>query len=224
MKRPLAISAYSTLIFDCDGVVLNSNKVKTNAFYQVNLPYGESAAEAMVEYHVVNGGISRYEKFSHFLTHIAPREVTGPNLAALLKTYAEQVQEGLLSCTIAPGLEALRQQTPNSRWLIVSGGDQAELRYVFEHRGIAKLFDGGIFGSPNDKNKILADKIANGSIKKPSVFLGDSKYDYMIAKLSELDFLFVSEWTEEVQGYESWCELNKITYILGLRERCYEYN
>ena len=38
------ITDYASLVFDCDGVVLNSNKVKTEAFYQAVLPYGEAAA------------------------------------------------------------------------------------------------------------------------------------------------------------------------------------
>ncbi len=41
---------YKSLIFDCDGVVLNSNKAKTEAFYKAALPYGEQAASALVEY------------------------------------------------------------------------------------------------------------------------------------------------------------------------------
>ena len=120
MKHP--VTDYITLVFDCDGVVLDSNKVKTEAFYQATLPYGEAAAQAMVDYHVANGGVSRYKKFAHFLDQIAPNytEQHGPNLEALLQAYAGYVREGLLSCEVAPGLEALRNQTPNARWLIVS--------------------------------------------------------------------------------------------------------
>ncbi|NLC22432.1 MAG: HAD family hydrolase, partial [Halomonadaceae bacterium] len=33
------LKAYLTLVFDCDGVVLDSNRVKTEAFYQATLPY-----------------------------------------------------------------------------------------------------------------------------------------------------------------------------------------
>ena len=47
------ISQYATLIFDCDGVILDSNKIKTTAFYNTALPYGEDAAEALVNYHKI---------------------------------------------------------------------------------------------------------------------------------------------------------------------------
>ncbi|UQB43268.1 hypothetical protein JX580_05170 [Thiomicrospira microaerophila] len=41
--------------------------------------------------------------------------------------------------------------TPRANWLIVSGGDQQELRGVFAARDLAKYFEGGIFGSPETK-------------------------------------------------------------------------
>lgn len=209
MSQRVSVTDYTTLVFDCDGVVLDSNKVKTEAFYQATLPYGEAAAQAMVDYHVANGGVSRYKKFAYFLEQIAPNivpsyaEQQGPNLEALLQAYAGYVREGLLSCEVAPGLEALREQTPDARWLIVSGGDQAELRDVFAQRGIAEWFDGGIFGSPDTKDEILARELASGNIQQPALFLGDSKYDYQAASAAGLDFVFLSDWSE-VEDWQHW--------------------
>ena len=200
-----SITNYTTLVFDCDGVVLDSNKVKTEAFYHAALPYGEAAAQAMVDYHVAHGGVSRYKKFAYFVEQIAPShsEQKGPDLEALLQAYAGHVQKGLLSCAMAPGLEALRQQNPNARWLIVSGGDQAELRNVFASRGIAEWFDGGIFGSPDTKDEILARELASANIQQPALFLGDSKYDYQAARAAGLDFVFLSGWSE-VEDWQHW--------------------
>lgn len=205
------LSGYSTLVFDCDGVVLDSNKVKTRAFYEAALPYGEAAAEALVKHHVANGGISRYKKFSWFCDNIA-QGLGGPGREELLKRYAEFVLEGLLTCESAPGLEQLRAATPNSRWLIVSGGDQAELRDVFAQRGLLAFFDGGIFGSPDTKDDILARELKSGNITQPALFLGDSKYDYQAASQAGLDFVFVSGWTE-VEDWQNWAS----TYSLVCR-------
>ncbi|MGP7735216.1 HAD family hydrolase [Oceanimonas smirnovii] len=216
MNQQFFVTHYSTLVFDCDGVVLNSNKVKTEAFYKAAVPYGEAAAQAMVDYHVAHGGVSRYKKFAYFLEQIAPdyaeQRMPLPNLEELLQAYAGYVREGLLSCEIAPGLEALRKQIPNARWLIVSGGDQAELRDVFVQRDIAKWFDGGIFGSPDTKDEILSRELASGNIQHPALFLGDSKYDYQAANTASLDFVFLSGWSE-VDDWEKWTELNKLKTI-----------
>lgn len=220
MSQQFIATYYNTLVFDCDGVVLNSNKVKTEAFYKVALPYGEAAAQAMVDYHVAHGGVSRYKKFAYFLEHIVPAfstEHAGPNLNQLLQSYSCLVQQGLLNCDIAPDLELLRQQTPQTRWLIVSGGDQAELHEVFAKRDIAKWFDGGIFGSPDTKDEILSRELACGNIQHPALFLGDSKYDYQAANTGGLDFVFVSGWSE-VACWEEWINQKEIKSVASIFE------
>ena len=74
--RPLA--EYKTLVFDCDGVVLNSNQLKIRAYYDVAIKFGasQSQAQALVDHHVMLGGISRYPKFAYFLSEIMQQPVT----------------------------------------------------------------------------------------------------------------------------------------------------
>lgn len=214
------IQTYETLVFDCDGVVLDSNKVKTQAFYQATLPYGEAAAQAMVQYHVAHGGVSRYKKFAHFLDNLVSEHsntTDGPGLDALLAAYAAAVQEGLLQCQVAEGLAELRAATPNARWLIVSGGDQVELRFVFSHRGIADWFDGGIYGSPDTKDEILTRELSMGGIVEPALFIGDSRYDHLASVGVGLDFVFLSQWSE-FSDWKSYCFENKIKTIPSLRD------
>lgn len=192
----LSLDKYKTLVFDCDGVILDSNVVKTQAFYLAALPYGEAIAKRLVDFHTLNGGVSRYKKFDHFFSKILARPPAAGEMNAVLRRYAEEVKQGLLDCSIAPGLQALRDATPSCRWLIASGGDQQELRETFAARGISALFDGGIFGSPDTKNAILNREIASGNLQFPSLFLGDSRFDYECAVSSQLDFVFVYAWTE----------------------------
>ncbi|EJL6923793.1 HAD family hydrolase, partial [Vibrio cholerae] len=193
------LTQYQTLVFDCDGVVLNSNKVKTEAFFKAALPYGEAAAQKLVDYHVSRGGISRYKKFEWFVQEVVAGK-SGPDLPQLLATYANEVRHGLLTCEIATGLAELRANTQHCTWLIVSGGDQQELREVFAKRGLDHFFDGGIFGSPDSKDSILAREIALSNITKPALFLGDSQYDHRVATTACLDFVFLSGWSE-VEDY-----------------------
>jgi phosphoglycolate phosphatase-like HAD superfamily hydrolase len=190
------LSNYNTLIFDCDGVVLNSNKVKTRAFYNAALPYGDEAAQVLVDYHVRHGGVSRYKKFEYFLTNIVGKCSTQEQLDGLLHAFAQEVKKGLMICEVAYGLHDLRDMTRNARWLIVSGGDQGELRDVFEKRGLCQLFDGGIFGSPDSKEDILDRETCNQNIQFPAIYFGDSRYDLQAAKKAGSDFVFVREWSE----------------------------
>ena len=60
--RKMILNKYETIIFDCDGVILNSNIIKTEGFFEFALSLGKKNAEKLVNYHIKNGGISRYEK------------------------------------------------------------------------------------------------------------------------------------------------------------------
>jgi HAD superfamily hydrolase (TIGR01549 family) len=206
------LTQYQTFVFDCDGVVLNSNKVKTQAFYDATLSFGHEAAQTLVDYHVKNGGISRYLKFEYFITEILKQAVTQDLLGELLARFASEVKVGLMESPIAPGLVELRKKTPQANWLIVSGGDQNELREVFAARGLFELFDGGIFGSPDNKDVILKREIDNLNIQAKALFLGDSKYDYEAASRAHLDFVFLSNWSE----VKDWTSYSKQNNMLAL--------
>lgn len=198
-SRPMFSSyleKYRTIIFDCDGVILNSNKVKSDAFYASVIEYGKEYADELVSYHIANGGISRYAKFDYFLKTILNHPTPETELDKLLNNYAREVRQGLLSCEIASGIADLRSATPDAKWFIASGGDQSELREIFTLRNLSEYFDGGIFGSPDNKITIFSRELANNSAYSPIVFLGDSLYDYKCSCEFELDFVFLHKWTE----------------------------
>lgn len=211
----MKLDNYQTLVFDCDGVILNSNKVKTDAFFKAALPYGEAAARQLVEYHIERGGISRYKKFEWFLSNIVA-DNQGPKIDQLLKAYANEVYEGLLTCDIAPGLDRLREKTEGANWLIVSGGDQNELRKIFHNRKINHFFD-KIFGSPDSKETILSREKESGNLNYPALFIGDSRYDHIAASKAQLDFIFLSGWSE-FKEWKHYCETNKILHLKSISE------
>jgi len=209
------LNSYQTLVFDCDGVVLNSNKIKTQAFYDVAKVYGHEPAQALKDYHVKNGGISRFVKFEYLLTEILKKPLDQAELKQLLDNFTHEVKKSLMTCEVAEGLAELRKQTKHANWLIVSGGDQAELREVFQARGLDKYFDGGIFGSPDAKDVILERELGSSNINQPALFLGDSKYDFQAAKTAKLDFIFLSNWTE-VKDWEIFTAQNSINVYLDM--------
>jgi len=209
------LQKYKSLVFDCDGVLLNSNMVKTRAFYDVALKYGEKSAKLLTDYHVMNGGVSRYKKFVYFLTDILGKDLDYVELESLLAAFTNEVKRRLMTCETADGLLDLCKKGDRVRWHVVSGGDQDELREVFAERNLAYLFDGGIFGSPDTKEQILQREIGNGNIQTPALFLGDSKYDFKASQTAGLDFVFISGWTE-VKDWEDFCNENRIVHCNSL--------
>ena len=207
-----SLSHYRTVIFDCDGVLLNSNQIKTDAFREVAQQYGLEIAQAFVTYHTENGGISRFKKFEYLLSNLIGRDSTELEITRLCHEYSALVVSKLIVCEQTADLAMLRYATKSAGWMVVSGGDQAELRDIFITRNLASLFDLNIFGSPDSKDVILDREIKRGSIAMPALFIGDSRYDYTTAAAAGLDFLFAYGWTE-FEGWEKFCMLNNIETI-----------
>lgn len=215
----IELKKYKSIVFDCDGVVLDSNVVKTEAYFRTakSLGANDAQAQALVDYHVRLGGISRYHKFDYYLREIVHQPVTEQRIQALLDTFARELEVVLMECRIAEGLAALRAATPDARWMILSGGDQQEIRTLFAKRNLSHYFDGGLFGSPDNKDVVLAREKANGNLQSPALFIGDSKYDFEAATRAGLDFVFLSDWTE-VADWQNFCQANEITVAGNLLE------
>jgi len=213
------LNSYNTLVFDCDGVVLNSNTIKTDAFRAVTLPFGESVSALLVEFHKQNGGVSRYQKFEHFVEVILPDYAQGffiedkdEFLCSLAAQFSKEIKTGLLQCEVAKGLTKFRENLPDTPWLVVSGADQTELREIFDQRGMSHYFEAGIYGSPKDKHIIVEELLESGQINLPALFLGDSLLDYEVSKAFGLDFIFVHEWTE-FADWRNYCQRHLIPSI-----------
>ena len=205
-----------TLVFDCDGVILDSNRIKTEAFSNVAMQFGAHAAEELVRFHVQNGGVSRYRKFEYLLVNILRRPSTVTEIESLASQYGLRVREQLLLCPMTLGLKELRKATPHINWVIVSGGDQAELQYIFAERGLISLFNRGIHGSPATKDEILSREIASRRLGLPALFLGDSRYDHEAAQRAGLDFIFIHQWTE-FSDWREYCKINDIPAIKSIQ-------
>lgn len=208
---------YQTVLFDCGGVILNSNLVKTEAFFNIASAYGEEVASNFVTYHQQNGGISRYEKLAYLgslLTGPAREEF---DLQESLASFGQQVKSRLLSCESTQALPRLRILNGDSRWLVVSGSDQMELRDILSTRNMSQYFDGGIFGSPNSKIEIINALLQAGQLFGKTLFLGDSKLDYECAKHFGFDFVFISSWTE-LRDWEIFCDSELIKSFSSLSE------
>ena len=150
----LNFSEYSAIFFDCDGVILNSNSIKTSAFYHIAYAWGPEVAQLFANYHMSNGGISRYVKIDHLVNSILPS--IGVNLvnrqnviSDLLLQYQACVFEKLCLSEMTSALPLLSKLNPDSLWFVVSGGLETELRSVFKEKNIDSFFKGGIYGSPN---------------------------------------------------------------------------
>jgi len=215
----LDLQKYKTIVFDCDGVVLNSNQTKIDAYFAVAKRMGgtDEQAQALVNYHVMKGSFPRNGKIDYYLKEIVRQPVTPSLTEQYLTAFDEILDETLMLCEVAPGLNVLKTKTQHAQWMMLSGGDQAELRKIFARRGLAKMFEAGIFGGPDTKDIVLAREKSNGNIQFPAIFIGDSKYDHQASTGAGLDFVFLSGWTE-VRDWREYCAQYNIVALESLSQ------
>lgn len=190
------LDTYDTFVFDCDGVILNSNNYKSEAFFKSTLKYGKENAKKFKNYHIKNGGISRNIKFKYFFETILKKKDYSKDLDEAINVYSDIVKIDLEKSDITPNLSQLKKKYKKQNWLVVSGSNQNELQQVFKKRKIDKYFDSGIYGSPKDKITILNELRSASTLKKKTIYFGDSLYDYECSKKCNIDFCFVSKWSE----------------------------
>lgn len=192
------LDTYKVAIFDCDGVILDSNKVKSEAFAQALSDENPALVKRFIEYHQEHGGISRYIKFEHFFKNIKGQTDYCQSLKEALDRYADLSKAGLLECMeIAGARDVLahfkRLEIP---CFVASGGDQKEVREVLECRDLSHFFE-GIFGSPLSKLENLNGLKVSGKFELPGIYFGDALSDMQAASEFGLDFVYIagaSEW------------------------------
>ena len=101
---------YDCLIFDCDGVILDSNLLKSRAFSDALPDEQPELVKLFVDYHKQHGGISRYEKFKYYFTVIQNCTDAEKKIKEALLRFALIVKKGLLTCEYVPGVHEFLKQ------------------------------------------------------------------------------------------------------------------
>ena len=217
---------YNTVLFDCDGVLLNSNSIKTEAFYEIGLKYGEKVADILVDYHKKNAGRSRFDKIKYLHETILSENSNKEEIRKDLIWFNELVEKKLLTCSVTAGMEKFIHTISKScLCYVVSGGFQDELTRIFAKRGLSRYFN-GVFGSPHTKEAIINKLLVNKKIDRPTVYIGDSLYDYEVSKRFGMDFIFMYgysefvEWERYFRNNSGIMTIENLGELSGSREYC----
>jgi phosphoglycolate phosphatase-like HAD superfamily hydrolase len=174
------------IIFDFDGVVLNSHNIKTKAFYKIFLQYGKRIALKAKKYHETNTGISRYVKFKYILKKFLKKKITKNELDKLNHKFKKICLDKILKLKVPKLLlNFIKKRDEKYHLFISTGTPHNEIKKILKIKKIFKYFK-GVYGSPDNKiqhiKKILrADKNA--------IFIGDSMEDYKSAKYMNINFI-----------------------------------
>lgn len=213
--------APSAVVFDFDGVILESVDVKTDAFRRLFEREGPEAVERILAFHRANGGISRYEKFRWAYREILKRGLSAGDEKALGERFNSLVEDAVAECDWVPGarecLSSLRGTLP---LYIASGTPTEELRRIVARRGLETFFR-GVFGSPTTKTEILR-QVAELERRPPHtlVMVGDAVTDFKAAVSCGARFIGrtpVGAACQFPAGTEVLSDLRRLPEALGLK-------
>lgn len=180
----------STIIFDFDGVVLESADIKTLAFRKLFQDAYPDKVEEIVDYHKRNMGISRYVKFKYIYENIILENLTKEREDELGRQFSEVVYQEVISAPAVPGiLEFLQNYHLIYDLFIASGTPEDELKEIVIQRQLGEYFK-GIFGAPRTKEDIIFDIIHTNTLSsRDIVFVGDANSDKQAADATGVNFV-----------------------------------
>jgi HAD superfamily hydrolase (TIGR01549 family) len=184
------------IIFDFDGVILESAIIKTQAFAEVVKDYPKEQADAFVEHHMTHMGISRHVKFKYFIEEILHEPYTDDKEKRLADDFERIVFEQVMKCPFVPGAkEFLEKNYDKYDLYIASGTPEEEMNRVIEGRSLKKYFK-EVYGSPAKKPDIIREILKkDGLNKSEAIFVGDAGTDMKAAE--ETGLVFVGRNTSE---------------------------
>ncbi len=202
------------LLFDCDGIVFDSNGFKQQAMQHALFDRSPVERRAMAEYWRAHGGQSRFAKFRHFFTQIAPVEDIEASVAVAVERFGGFSRAAYDHVRPLPEALRLSRAVGPARCYVASGAAQDELEEVFASKGLSGHF-ARVLGSPTPKLELVRGVLEEGGYApERTVLIGDGAIDFRVCQELHLHFVFVarfSEWQgalEQLEGAEpvSWAE------------------
>ena len=196
---------YSAFIFDFDGVIKDSVQVKSEAFVQLYASEGKEFQRKVEEYHLANGGVSRYVKFKVWNEWLG-KSTSEEAIDELAKNFAQLVIDNVVASPYVNGaIEALGSASEKALTFIATGTPDDEINLILNHLELDEYFR-EVHGSSRKKSLIVKDILERFHLNPSKVlFIGDAQTDYHAALENCLDFYlrktdYNSDWFEGKPG------------------------
>lgn len=189
-ERILKEKNIKNIIFDFDGVILDSIPVKTEAFRKLFETYPIDIVEEFIQFHLENGGMSRYEKIRYFFNELLSQNVTEEEILNYANLYSELTKQELTNekYLIKEVLNFIKENYQKYKMHIASGADENDLKYICNKLELNTYFL-SINGSPTKKTEIVKNILEKNSyVKNETILIGDSINDYYAAKENNIKF------------------------------------
>lgn len=193
-----------TIVFDFDGTLIDSNRLKYNAYFELFPPDAHYR-------HVIRAVLSeifeesRYVILEEILRRLAPGDESSlrGRVSELAQHYNEIVLVGAKTCREKAGAErTFKTLAPDYAMYVSSTTPDAALKEIIQFRKWDGYFR-GVFGHPHKKPETLRRIIAMENVRSAQVLVvGDGESDRGSAMENGCPFVQVTEefHFEELEG------------------------
>lgn len=181
------------LIYDFDGVICDSVNIKTEAFVEMYHSYGSEIQEKVEAYHLMHGGISRFEKFRYFESQLLGNKVTEAKINDLANRFSASVKEKVIAANYIHGALDFIKNNKHKKQFICTGTPENEILEIIKAKDIDSYFEKA-YGSPSSKSSIIRTilRYCNKSSDE-CIFFGDAMTDYNAALECSIPFIGIQE-------------------------------
>jgi phosphoglycolate phosphatase-like HAD superfamily hydrolase len=199
------------VIFDFDGVLIESAAIKTEAFRDVFSRWPDKVDE-IVTYHIKNMGISRFVKFRYFYENILNEPYSEAIGVEMGRQFSEIVANKVKRAPFVSGAKEFIEMNFEKHFLfIASGTPEEELLDIISSKGINKYFR-GIYGAPASKHDIIMKTLEAFHLQRQdAIFVGDAESDQVAAQSAGLRFILRQ--TSENAYVESTIRIPDMTHL-----------
>lgn len=185
------INKYTNILWDFDGVIIDSEKIREEGFYKIFECFPVDQVEQLMDFHRNNGGLSRYVKIKYFYEKIIKKDISEADIIKIANDFSNIMLSKLINpaLLIEDSLCFIKSNYKFYNMHIVSASDQTELRHICSKLNIEKHFK-SIHGSPETKINSVKNLIErNKYVKSECVLIGDSFNDKEAADTNNISFI-----------------------------------
>ncbi|MFA5097257.1 MAG: HAD family hydrolase [Candidatus Margulisiibacteriota bacterium] len=208
------MSKIKAIIFDFDGVIVESMGIKADGFAHIFRDRPDKVAQ-IVEYHLAHGGMGRMEKFENIYRLFLNKKINEKEKLSLSKDLTDYVYKKVVECPFVTGAkEFLQKHKDEYKFFIVSGTPDGEIKSIVNDRGLSPYFI-EVLGSP-DKKSVLNRRILQNYSLKPdeTAFVGDSIDDY--EGIKDTGIIFIGRITRGSDPFNTLPVKLKINDLVGM--------
>ncbi len=178
------------LIFDFNGVIVESTDTNAQLYARIFAGYGQAVADKVVEHYKKVGGIPRQRRIAMYLRDFAGVEPSEDLVQDMSAEFSRLYLQSLRDAQFVPGAkEFISTQGQKYEKFLSSGAPEVDIPRMLEILGLKQYFIRG-FGAPRSKGEHIAFILNEfGYSASEVVFIGDSPKDRDAAKGNDIWFI-----------------------------------